>query len=141
MNESETIRRILKESKTIAVVGLSDKPDRDSYKVAKYLKQNGYQIIPINPNLSEWEGEKAYASLKDIPSGIRIDVVDIFRRSEFVLGIVDDAIQVRAKAVWMQLEVVNEEAARKAEAAGLLVVMDRCMKIEHSRMIDSHLFI
>ena len=134
MNEPETIQKILKESKTIAVVGLSDKPERDSYSVAKYLKDNGYRIIPINPNISGWMGENAYASLKDIPSGIRIDVVDILRRSEFVFEIVDEAIRINAKAIWMQLGVVDENAARKAEAAGLLVVMDKCMRIEHRKM-------
>jgi len=134
VNEPETIQKILKESKTIAVVGLSDKPERDSYSVAKYLKDNGYRIIPINPNISGWMGENAYASLKDIPSGIRIDVVDILRRSEFVFEIVDEAIRINAKAIWMQLGVVDENAARKAEAAGLLVVMDKCMRIELRKM-------
>ena len=134
MNEPETIHRILKESKTIAVVGLSDKQDRDSYLVAKYLKENGYRIIPINPNISEWMGIKAYASLKDVPAKEKIDAVDIFRRSEFVSEIVNEAIETKAKAIWMQLGVVNEEAARKAEDAGLLVVMDRCMRIEHRKM-------
>jgi len=134
MNEPETIRRILKESKTIAVVGLSDKPDRESYLVAKYLKENGYRIIPINPNISKWMGEKVYASLKEVPAKEKIDVVDIFRRSEFVHEIVDEAIRIKAKAVWMQLGVVDENAAQKAEAAGLLVVMDKCMRIEHRKM-------
>jgi len=134
MNEPETIRRILKESKTIAVVGLSDKPDRESYLVAKYLKENGYRIIPINPNISKWMGEKVYASLKEVPAKEKIDVVDIFRRSEFVHEIVDEAIRIKAKAVWMQLGVLDENAAQKAEAAGLLVVMDKCMRIEHRKM-------
>jgi hypothetical protein len=132
MNESGTIRRILRESKVIAVVGLSDKPDRPSYGVAEYLAENGYRIIPVNPNIKEWKGIGAYPDLTSIP--LKVDVVDIFRRSEFVPDVVDGAIAIKAKAVWMQLGVLNSEAAEKAEKAGLLVVMDRCMKIEHSRM-------
>ena len=132
MNEPETIARILKESKTIAVVGLSEKPDRASYGVASYLAGKGYKIIPVNPNITEWEGMKAYPDLRSVPG--KIDVVDIFRRSEFVMPVVEEAIAVKAKAVWMQLGVINTEAAAKAEKAGLLVVMDRCMKIEHAKM-------
>ena len=132
MNEPETILRILKEFKTIAVVGLSDKPDKFSFKVSSYMKAQGYQIIPINPNIQEWAGEKAYPDLKSVPE--QIDVVDIFRRSEFVADIVDQAIEAGAKAVWMQMGVIDEQAAKKAEAAGLLVVMDKCMHIEHSRI-------
>ena len=118
--------------KTIAVVGLSDKPERASYDVASYLLSQGYRIIPVNPNIKEWKGIKAYPSLSAIPKDIRIDVVDIFRRSEFVPPIVDEAITIGAKAIWMQLGVINEEAAEKARSAGLEVVMDRCMKVEHS---------
>lgn len=132
MNEPETISRILRESKTIAVVGLSDDPERPSYGVASYLMGRGYRIIPINPNIAEWNGLKAYPDLKDVK--MKVDVVDIFRRSEFVGDVVDEAIAVKAKAVWMQLGVINEGAARKAEKAGLLVVMDRCMKIEHAKI-------
>jgi len=132
MNELETIRRILAESRVIAIVGLSDKPYRASFDVAMYLKEHGYRIIPVNPNIRQWMGETSYPDLKSVPEPI--DVVDIFRRSEFVAEIVDQAIEVKAKAVWMQLGVVDEVAARRAEEAGLMVVMGRCMKIEHSRL-------
>jgi predicted CoA-binding protein len=123
------IKRILDESHTIAVVGLSDKPERPSYDVAGYLKDHGYRIIPVNPNLNKVLSEKAYPDLLSIPG--QIDVVDIFRRSEDVGPVVDDAIKKGAKVVWMQLGIINEQAAEKARAAGLEVVMDRCMKIEY----------
>lgn len=128
------IPEILRNSKVIAVVGLSDKPERPSYGVASYLLEHGYTIIPVNPNIGAWKGLKAYASLADIPKSVRVDVVDIFRKSEDVPPVVDEAIKIKAKAVWMQLGVVNEAAAAKARAAGLNVVMDRCMKIEHARL-------
>ncbi len=128
------IPSILRGSKTIAVVGLSDKPERPSYDVASYLIGKGYRIIPVNPMISEWKGLKAYGSLSDIPKEERVDVVDIFRRSEDVPPVVDEAIRIGAKAVWMQLGIVNEGAAAKAREAGLSVVMDRCMKIEHMRL-------
>lgn len=127
------IRQLLETSKTIAVVGLSDKPDRDSYRVAEYLQRQGYRVIPVNPTVDEVLGEKSYASVSAIPEPV--DVVDIFRRPDAVGPVVEDAIAAGAKAVWMQLGVVNEEAAEAAEAAGLQVVMDRCMKIEHSRLL------
>lgn len=126
------LRKILEESKNIAVVGLSDKPERASYDVASYLAENGYAIFPVNPNISKWKGSRAYKSLSDISE--KIDIVDIFRRSGFVPGIVDEAIRIGAKTVWMQLGVINEEAAQKAMKAGLNVVMNRCMKIEHKRL-------
>ncbi|MEW6748462.1 MAG: CoA-binding protein [Candidatus Micrarchaeota archaeon] len=125
---------LLKKSKVIAVVGLSDDPERPSHDVASYLLKQGYRIIPVNPKLTEWEGIKAYPTLLAIPKKTRIDIVDIFRRSEAVPPIVDEAIAIGAKAVWMQLGVVNEDAAKRAMAAGLFVVMDRCMKIEHMGM-------
>ncbi len=132
MGEEEgTISKILKESKTIAVVGLSPEPDRPSHGVAAYLKSKGYKIIPINPAVQEVLGEKSYPDLKQVP--VKIDVVDIFRRPEFVPQIVEDAISIRAKSVWMQEGIVHEEAARKARGAGLLVVMDRCMMKEHAK--------
>ena len=131
MNEPEVIKAILENSKTIAVVGLSDNPDRDSYRVADYLEKQGYKIIPVNPMIKEWNGKKSYPDLKSV--SIKIDVIDIFRRSEFVAGIVDGAITIGAKAVWMQLGVIDEIAAKKAEDAGQLVVIDKCMQIEHSR--------
>jgi len=125
----DDVQRILETTKTIAVVGLSDKPDRDSYQVAAYLQQQGYRIIPVNPRAKEVLGEKAYASLREIPEPV--EVVQIFRRSEEVLPIVDDAIAVGAKVIWMQSGIVNEEAAARAEAAGLKVIMDACMRSAH----------
>ena len=118
--------------RNIAVVGISDNPERPSYGVANYLLAHGYNIIPVNPNLREWEGKKCYPDLKSIPE--RVDVVDIFRRPEAVPPIVDEAIAIKAKAVWMQEGIVNEEAAAKARAAGLEVVMDRCMMKEYNRL-------
>ena len=125
----EQLRQILATSKTIAVVGLSNKPDRPSYAIPAYLQQQGYRIIPVNPNLTEVLGEKAYASVRDIPEPI--DVVEVFRRAEDVPPIVEDAIAKGAKVVWMQLGIVNEEAAARAKAAGLQVVMDTCMGATH----------
>lgn len=129
----DTIERILREFRTIAVVGLSPKPDRPSFRVASYLKSKGYRIIPVNPNAEEILGEKCYPSLSAIPE--KIEVVDIFRKSEEVLPVVEEAIQVGAKAIWMQEGVINEEAQKRAQANGLLVVMDRCMYKEHARLI------
>jgi predicted CoA-binding protein len=134
MGLSMGIPEILRNSKVIAVVGLSDKPERPSYGVASYLLEHGYTIIPINPNISGWKGLKAYASLGNIPKSVQVDVVDIFRKSEDVPPVVDGAIKIKAKTVWMQLGIINEAAAAKARAAGLNVVMDRCMRIEHSRL-------
>ena len=125
----DDVQRILETTKTIAVVGLSDKPDRDSYQVAAYLQQQGYRIIPVNPRAKEVLGEKAYASLRDVPEPV--EVVQIFRRSEEVLPIVEDAIAAGAKVIWMQSGIVNEEAAARAEAAGLKVIMDACMRSAH----------
>jgi predicted CoA-binding protein len=128
------IASILKGAKVIAVVGLSDKSDRPSYLVASYLLEHGYLIIPINPNITEWKGIPAYPSLLDIPKGVEVDVVDIFRKSEDVSPIVDDSIKIKAKTVWMQLGIVNQAAADRAKKAGISVVMDKCMKIEHMRL-------
>lgn len=123
---------LLRNSKTIAVVGLSSRRSRPSYGVSEYLQSNGYRIIPVNPNESEVLGEKAFGSLEEIP--VHVDIVDIFRRSECVPEVVDAAIRIGAKGVWMQEGVVNDEAAGKARAAGLEVVMDRCILKEHRRM-------
>jgi predicted CoA-binding protein len=123
---------ILKDSQAIAVVGLSANPDRASYKVASYLKENGYRIIPVNPREEEVLGEICYPDLSSIPEPV--DVVDIFRRPEDVPHIVQEAIKIGARAVWMQKEVINEEAAAQARQAGLRVVMDRCMREEHQKL-------
>ena len=128
----EELRQILATTKTISVVGLSDKPDRPGHTIPAYLQRQGYRIIPVNPKLSQALSEKAYASLRDIPEPV--DVVEIFRRAEDVPPIVEDAIAIGAKAVWMQLGIVNEEAAARAEAAGLTVVMDTCMGATHQRL-------
>jgi len=122
--------RILRDYRRIAVVGISDRPSRDSYRVAAYLAQAGYVIIPVNPNVTQVLGARCWASLDDAPKPI--EVVDVFRRSELVEPVVDAAIRIGAKAVWMQDGVVNEAAAAKARAAGLLVVMDRCMLRDHA---------
>ena len=125
----EDVRNILTSTKTIAVVGLSNKPDRPSHEIASYLKDEGYRIIPVNPAITEALGEKAYPSLRDIPQ--RVDVVQIFRKSEDVPPIVEDAIAIGAKVVWMQSGIMNEEAAARAETARLKVVMDACMRAAH----------
>jgi predicted CoA-binding protein len=125
----DEIKEILTSYKTIAIVGISNKPDRDSYIVAEYLLNQGYKIIPVNPNIDTVLGLKAYPDLISIPEDI--EIVDIFRRSEFVDEIVDQAIEKGAKVVWMQLGVINESAAEKARKAGLKVVMDKCIKVEH----------
>jgi uncharacterized protein len=123
---------ILKRASTVAVVGISEKEDRDSHKVAKYLKDRGYKIIPVNPKLKEVLGEPCYPDLKSIPT--HIDIVDIFRSTDAIPGIVDEAITVGADSVWMQLGLIHNEAADKARKAGLQVVMNRCTKIEHARL-------
>lgn len=128
------IRAILASAKTIAVVGLSDKPHRPSHGVAAYLKDAGYRIIPVNPLITEVLGERAYANLRDVPD--RIDIVDVFRRPEFVPALVDDAIAVGARAVWMQLRIVHEAAARKAREAGLAVVMNACIMTTHASLFS-----
>jgi uncharacterized protein len=124
---------LLRNAKTIAVVGLSSRRSRPSYGVSEYMQSNGYRIIPVNPNETEILGEKSWASLEEIPE--RVDIVDIFRRPECVPEIVDSAIRIGAKGVWMQEGVVHDEAAGKARAAGLEVVMDRCILKEHRKML------
>ncbi|MDI6854337.1 MAG: CoA-binding protein [Deltaproteobacteria bacterium] len=128
----EEIKKILNNYRTVAVVGLSPKPDRASHQVASYLKEHGYRIVPVRPGCREILGEPCYDSLKDIP--FPVEVVDIFRNVEAIPGIVDDAIAIGAKVVWMQLGLAEPDSARKARAAGLQVVMDRCMKIEHGQL-------
>ena len=129
MNESEQITELLKKSKNIAVVGLSSSPMRPSYGVSAYLQSHGYKIIPVNPEIKGALGEKAYASLSEVPE--KIDIVDIFRRSEFVPSLVDEAIRLKPAAIWMQEGVQHEAAAEKARKAGILVVQDRCLLKEH----------
>ncbi len=126
---NENIPTILDNSRTIAVVGLSKKDNRPSHDVARYLKNQGFRIIPVNPKYDSILDEVCYKSLRDIEEPV--DVVDIFRRPEEVSAVVDDAIAIGAKAIWMQSGIVNEEAAKNALEAGLLVVMDACMKVEH----------
>ena len=126
------VEDILKNSRTVAVVGLSPDPDRPSHNVAGYLKENGYKIIPVNPVANEILGEKSYPDLASIPE--KVDVVDIFRKSEDVLPIVREAIKIGAGAVWMQEGVINREAAAEARKAGLKVVMNKCMFKEHYRL-------
>ena len=137
----EQIFDILRKTKTVAVVGLSKEPQKDSYKVSAYMQQHGYRIIPVNPFAQEVLGEKSYRSLLDIPLELQqaIDVVDVFRKSEDVPAIVEQAIQMKAKSgrsfvVWMQLGIVNEQAAQAARQAGLIVVMDKCLMVEHHRL-------
>ena len=137
LTSDQEIRELLTAARTIAVVGISDDPERDSYMVAEFLQRQGYRIIPVNPRLVNLNiqvlGEKAYATLRDVPE--KIDIVDIFRRPETVMPVVEDAIAAGAGAVWMQLSIVNEEAAARAEAAGLNVVMNRCMAVEYRRLM------
>ena len=129
---SEEIRALLSESKVIAIVGLSDKADRASNKVAVYLKEHGYKIIPVNPMKDEILGDKCYPTLSDIPEPV--DIVDIFRKVDVIPSIVDEAINISAKAVWMQLGLAHHESAEKARQAGLVVVQSKCTKIEHERL-------
>ncbi len=133
--ESSEIDRILKTVKTIAVVGLSPKDDRPSFRVASYLKEHGYRIIPVRPAVKEILGEPAYGALSEIPADISVDMVDIFRRSEEVMPVVEEAIaRGDVKVIWMQEGVVNNAAREAALAKGLSVVMDRCAMKEHRRM-------
>jgi uncharacterized protein len=125
----DPVTDLLKRAKTIAVVGLSDNPMRVSHGVSAYMKSHGYRIIPVNPRIESSLGEKAYRSLLEVPG--RIDIVNIFRRPEFVEEIVNDAIQLKVPAVWMQEEVTHEEAAEKARKAGIFVVMDQCILKAH----------
>lgn len=132
IEDDAKIRELLTAAKTIAVVGASSKPWRDSNRIAQYLKSQGYTVIPVNPTYTEIEGEKCYPNLRSV--GVSIDIVDVFRNPDAVDGIVDDAIAAQAKSLWLQLGVINEQAARKAERAGLQVVMNHCIAIDHSRL-------
>ena len=128
---SDPIYELLRSSRTIAVVGLSSRKFRPSYGVAQYMQSAGYRIIPVNPEHTDVLGEKSYAGLEDIPE--KVDIVDIFRRSEFVPGVVESAIRIGAKAIWMQEGVIHADAAEKARRAGLFVVMDLCSLKEHAK--------
>ncbi len=139
MIDIPTLRRILQQNRVIAVVGLSANWYRPSYFAAKYLQEHGYRIIPVNPRYEEILGEKCYPTLCDIPEPV--DVVQIFQRADQVLPFGEEAIDIGAKVVWMQLGIVNEEAAERARQAGLDVVMDRCMKIEHARLFGGLNFV
>jgi len=127
--EADRITKLLESCKTIAVVGLTDTPTRPSYGVSHYMQSQGYRIIPVNPNITQWMGEKAYPSLLDVPE--KIDIVNIFRRPDAVPEVVEQAIQIKAPAIWMQEGVVHHEAAEKARKAGIFVVMDKCILKEH----------
>jgi predicted CoA-binding protein len=133
MNQS-TIEHSLRNSQTIAVVGLSPKPHRDSFRVARYMQTQGYRIVPINPNVPEVLGERAYASLNEAAAHERIDMVNCFRNAEDIPPIAAEAIAIGAKFLWLQLGIVNDEAAAQATAAGLSVVQDRCLMVEHRRL-------
>lgn len=129
MAASDPIRDLLTQAKTIAVVGLSNSPLRPSYGVSAYMQAQGYKILPVNPRISESLGERSYPSLSDVPG--RIDIVNIFRRPEYVEEIVDQAIRLKIPAIWMQEEVIHERSAEKARRAGMVVVMDLCILKEH----------
>lgn len=131
INSAESIRKIFEECRTIAVVGLSSDPGRPSHGVASYMRRRGYKVIAVNPNETEVFGDEAYATLADVP--VKIDLVDIFRRSSEAGRAVDEAISIGAKAVWLQDGVIDDAAAQRAHAAGLLVVMDRCWLRDHAR--------
>jgi uncharacterized protein len=131
--DDEAIRRLLEASRRVAVVGLSPKPDRDSHRVAQYLQLHGYEIVPVYPREDEILGCRVYRRVQDIPG--TIDIVDVFRRGEELPEVTDDVLAGHARALWFQLGCVNEAAAERARAAGLVVVMDRCTKIEHARLL------
>lgn len=132
MDDINTLRRILKENRVIAVVGLSADWYRPSYFAAKYMQEHGYRVIPVNPKYDSILGEKCYRSLRDV--GERVDLVDVFRKTDDVMPVAEEAIAIRARVLWQQLGVKNEAAAAKARAAGLETVLDRCVKIEHGRL-------
>ena len=135
MEQIDDIQHILKHHRTVAVVGLSPKPHRDSYEVAEYMQRQGWRIVPVNPaaQVSEILGEKVYATLAEAAKVEKIDLVDVFRRSEDVPPVADDAIAIGAKGLWLQLDITHEAAAAKARAAGLRVVQNKCLLVEHRR--------
>ena len=129
----ETIHNLIKEAGTIAIVGLSPKPERPSYRVAEYLKQNGYRIIPVRPAVKEILGEAVYADLKSIP--VKVDIVDVFRKADAAMDIINESIKIGARAVWLQESIVSPEAFVFGEKAGLTMIMDRCIKKEHQALL------
>jgi predicted CoA-binding protein len=133
--DDRELRALLGDAKTVAIVGLSSKPERHSYEVARYLQERGYRVIPVNPKETEVLGERAYPSLADVPAGVRIDVVDVFRRAEETPEIARQAVSVGARALWLQEGIVNDEAARIAFEAGLDVVMGLCIKTTRRRVM------
>ena len=132
MLNADGMREVLKQSKVVAVVGHSDKPHRTSYRIADYLREAGYRVYRVNPTVDEIDGEKSYASLADIPEPI--DIVNVFRRSEHLDGVVEEAIAVNAKSVWAQLGVIDNHAAQRAAEADMPIVMDTCIKVAHARL-------
>jgi predicted CoA-binding protein len=134
----DEMRSLLTRARTIAVVGLSDKPERDSNEVARYLQSVGYRIVPVNPMLTEVLGERAYPSLAAVPADLPVDIVDVFRRSDQVPPVVDEAIARHDPVVWMQLGVQNAEAAARARSAGLTVFEDLCIMVQHRRLLGPH---
>jgi len=132
-SQADQIAELLKSAKTIAVVGLTDSPFRPSYRVSQYMQSQGYRIIPINPMIGESLGEQSYASLLDVPE--KIDIVNIFRRSEHVPEVIEEAIRLKVPAIWMQEGVIHEAAAEKARQAGIFVVMDKCILKEHAKRL------
>jgi len=134
MDEDGAIRELLRSTHTIAMVGLSADEGKASNGVARYLKSKGYRVIPVNPGAERVLGEKSYKSLSDIPE--RIDVVDIFMRAEKVVPFVEEAIKLEPKAIWLQLGIISDEAKRLVDEKGILFIMDRCMKLEHSRLLS-----
>ena len=130
-NDPQKIGELLKTAKTIAVVGLTDSAMRPSFGVSEYMRAQGYKIIPVNPNITEWLGEKSYPSLLDVPE--KIDIVDVFRRSDAVPEVVEQAIKIKAPSIWLQEGVIHEAAAKRAENEGIFVVMDLCILKEHRK--------
>lgn len=135
MSPENTISEVLRNAKTIAVVGLTSNPMRPSYGVAAYMQQQGYRIVPVNPTISEALGEDAYPSLRDIPKDVKIDIVDVFRRPDAVPEVVDQVLELKLPVLWLQETVVHPEAAEKASKAGVFVVMDKCILKEHRKRV------
>lgn len=133
VRDDEALRNILTHARVIAVVGHSDRPQRTSYRIANYLRAAGYTVYPVNPTVHQIDGQPSYASLADVPESI--DIVNVFRRSEYLAGVVEDAIAAGAKMVWAQLGVRDDAATRRAESVGLPLVMDNCIKVAHLRLV------